>query len=112
MSEWIPVISSAIVLVFIPLGFLRDYYFTFKKSFKFIIWLQLLVGLLGFLFHLYPIVSSDEGRLVDRIRYVPPIMAPLLFCNLAFLMAFGWRSIIDHNKKDVLLLGWFLSHVR
>jgi hypothetical protein len=107
VSEWIPVISSAIVLAFIPLGFIKSYYFEFKLTFKFIIWLQIAVGMLGFVFHLYPILTNTDENIIDLVLYGPPILAPLLFCNLAILMAFGWRSIIDQEKKDVLLLGWF-----
>lgn len=112
MSEWIPVISAACILSFVPMGFYKEYYFKFKPVLKFILWLQIFVGVLGFFLHLYPILSSNEGSIIDRVLYGPPVLAPLLYCNLAVLMAFGWRSIIDHEKKEVLLRGWFESGVR
>lgn len=101
ISEWIPVISAALILVFIPLGLIRKYYKLFMPTFKYLLWLQFFVGILGAFLHIYAILIDNSASIIDKLLYGPPVLAPLLFCNLAFLMAVGLMCIKDEHKKYI-----------
>ena len=88
-SEWIPVISSAMAMIFIPICLNNFCDKRYNRIIFFILSLQIFVGILGFLFHLYPIFQNKSQNIIELILYGPPILAPLLFCNLSLLMGFG-----------------------
>ncbi len=48
-----------------------------------------LVGLGGFGFHLTAAVRGPAGTLLENLLYGPPVLAPLLFANLAILAGIG-----------------------
>ena len=50
---------------------------------------QGMVGVLGFYFHGVAVLNGPEPDLFDNIVYVAPVLAPLLFANIALLAVFG-----------------------
>ncbi len=79
--------ALAVGYLFVPLvlrvqpGFLRAGYALLAA--------EALTGLLGFGFHLRPVLTVTEPGLAERIIYGAPLFAPLLFTNLALLAALG-----------------------
>ncbi|MGM0575375.1 MAG: hypothetical protein ACQEXJ_06565 [Myxococcota bacterium] len=87
-TEWIPVISSAFAV-----GFLASVVTTrtgprFLKLALWVVGLQVLVGIAGFLLHLFANLES-QAAFAPSFIYGAPIFAPLLFPNLAILAALG-----------------------
>jgi len=61
--------------------------------------LNLLVGLVGFGFHLAGNLAGTQSIVWARMMYRNPLMGPLLFCNLAVL---GGLSLLP---EPVVRLG-------
>ena len=59
---------------------------------------QVIVGVLGFYFHGVAVLNGPAPNLFDNIVYVAPVLAPLLFANLALLAVFG---LWDAQEKSV-----------
>lgn len=111
-TEWIPVFSSALVMGVIPYFISpKRNQFIFKLSY-FVIALQFCVGLLGAGLHMLSIIkfSNVDHTFVEKIKYGAPIMAPLLFCNLALLMVIGMMAF---ESEDMLCKGicFSVSHI-
>ncbi|MGD8602594.1 MAG: hypothetical protein PVF19_14680, partial [Gemmatimonadota bacterium] len=52
--------------------------------------LQVVAGVLGFGLHVTPLFTeTSSASLVDRVVYGPPVLAPLLFANMAVPGALG-----------------------
>ncbi|WP_088225540.1 hypothetical protein [Desulfosporosinus sp. FKB] len=62
-----------------------------------IVTLNLLVGLLGFGFHVWGDLAGTQSIVWARIMYRNPLLGPLLFSNLAFL---GGLSLLPENDDD------------
>ena len=56
--------------------------------------LQIVVGVLGWCFHVRAILSSPMETYWERVVYAAPIFAPLLFANLALLALIGLWSLL------------------
>ena len=50
-----------------------------------ILMLNLVVGVLGFGFHLFGDLAGTQSIVWERMMYRNPLLGPLLFCNLALL---------------------------
>ena len=117
-AEWIPVYFAAISTVILLAGFYY-YRFTFHKGWAGrlglivgwlsilvgitgIIGLQVLVGMVGFYFHLVVDLQGPAPSLKDDILYGAPIFAPLLLPNLAILAAIG---VWDRREKSRRMLN-------
>ena len=96
ISEWIPVFSSALavgyllVLIFQPLN---DVLYKYGIG---VIGLQIVVGLIGAILHLFPHVDALTSGSFSRVIFGAPVFAPLLFVDLAVLSALG---LWDLQKK-------------
>ncbi|WP_434512729.1 hypothetical protein [Desulfitobacterium sp. AusDCA] len=70
---------------------------TNKKAFLGIMGLNLVVGLIGFIFHVIGDLSGTQTLVLARFLYRDPLMGPLLFCNLAVL---GTLSLLFENIPE------------
>jgi len=89
-SEWIPVCAGAAAAGFLISAFLSvrlpD---RFKRWCWGVLFVQFVVGIAGFFFHLYGNFLNPMTNWWGKIVYGAPIFAPLLFPNLALLAAIG-----------------------
>jgi len=87
--EWIPVFSAALAIGFLLTTLIQ------KKNLKFlnlcfgVLCIQVIVGLLGFGFHLNVVLKDGLLNFPQNIVYNAPIFAPLLFVNLSILSGFA-----------------------
>ncbi len=89
VSEWIPVVSSALAV-----GFLAAIYMTpvgrrYLWVCAGVLMVQAVVGLVGFYFHIRADLSGPSSRWLDNLISGAPPMAPLLFPNLVLLAGLG-----------------------
>ncbi|HEX7653579.1 MAG TPA: hypothetical protein VF607_08735 [Verrucomicrobiae bacterium] len=87
--EWIPVGASALAIgtLSVPLFMATGTaYFRFCLA---VLLLEALVGLTGFGLHLHADLVAEGGDLFQRVVHGAPILAPMLFPNLALLAAIG-----------------------
>lgn len=88
-TEWIPVVVAALATGHLVAALVR----TPDRRFLDICWavlaLSVLTGLVGFWFHLDPILEEAGRPVAYRVIYGAPIFAPLLFPNIAALAGIG-----------------------
>ncbi|WP_169973734.1 hypothetical protein [Tautonia rosea] len=92
-SEWIGVISAAYAVGAL---FAVATFPTSRLTWRFaavVMITQVIVGLVGFLFHLIPNLRSPMPTFWESFVYGAPIFAPLLFADLAILATFGLWAI-------------------
>jgi hypothetical protein len=99
-AEWLAVAASALAVGTL-LAALVDYENRPWLRFCLLVMaLQVVVGLLGFYFHLRGNLSNGTGSLWERFIYGAPAFAPLLFANLAVLAAIGlWVLLEDERTR-------------
>ncbi|MCH7549792.1 MAG: hypothetical protein IH969_09705, partial [Candidatus Krumholzibacteriota bacterium] len=65
--------------------------FSFKNSREFltvaigVMAMQVIVGVLGFYFHGVAVWNGPSPKLFDNVVFVAPVLAPLLFADIALL---------------------------
>jgi hypothetical protein len=98
-AEWIPVVSAAyavgalIAVATIP-GSRSTWFFAAA-----VMVLQVVVGLMGFVYHLIPNVRGPMPTLWESFVFGAPIFAPLLFADLALLAGLGlWAVALAHPE--------------
>lgn len=87
--EWLPVGASAIAVGFLTATITGKSYHVMILTSLYLMVLQIVIGLLGFYFHLIAVLQGPSESLFNNIIYVAPTLAPLLFVNLAILSIFG-----------------------
>ena len=101
VSEWIPVVASAIAL-----GFLSVFIFVCKvppKLFlytRYLMYAMLLVGFLGFVLHLQSSWKNFSYKFFPNFVYGAPLFAPLLFSNIAILSLIGLEAKLGVNSES------------
>lgn len=98
VTEWIPVISSAIAIGFLLVIFLSK---TSRRYFDItlaVLACQIIVGLIGFYFHGMTVSGGIDSTFFKNLVSAAPIFAPLLFVNLALLSGVG---ILDVRNKQL-----------
>ena len=96
--EWIPVFSAAIASGFLVSAF------SFKNSREFltaaivVMAIQVIVGMFGFYFHGVAVLNGPAPDFFDNVVFVAPVLAPLLFADIALLGVFG---LWDVRTKSV-----------
>jgi len=95
LNEWIPVASSALAIGFLFTVIIRSVNHFFLKQCLWIIGIQIIVGLLGFYFHLVADLRGPASSFMDNLKYGAPVFAPLLLPNLAILATIGLWDILD-----------------
>ena len=88
-TEWIPVISSAVAIGFLLVIFLGKVSQRFLDLTLGVMFVQVIVGSVGFYFHGMALTSGVDTSFFKNLVSTAPIFAPLLFANLAFLSAVG-----------------------
>jgi len=87
--EWIPVIASGLAVGFLTMPLIQRVGRGFVALCFLMLFLQVLVGLAGFVLHLHADLVVERGSLFQSIVHGAPIFAPLLFPNLALLAGIG-----------------------
>lgn len=97
--EWIPVYTSAMAVGFLTTAVVRPRNLPFLKFCLPILALNALTGVVGFYLHLAANLGADASSLKDSFLHGAPVLAPLLFPNLAVLGIMGVMRCVD-NIKD------------
>ena len=99
VNEWIPVMSSALAVGFLFTAMVMPANQSFLKLCFWIIGLQVLVGMVGFYFHLVVDLQGPASSLKDDFLYGAPIFAPLLLPNLAILATIGVWDMREKSRR-------------
>ena len=93
LTEWIPVISSAVAVSFLGTALTRKCSRSFFEICIAIMFLQVFVGVIGFYFHANSVTEGLSSSFFENLIYTAPVFAPLLFVNLAFLSGLGLLGV-------------------
>jgi hypothetical protein len=93
-TEWISVAAAALAASFLLTVLIRPLDRGFQLICLALMGLQVLVGGLGFLFHVRAGLDGVSESVWGNLIYGPPLFAPLLFVNLALLAAIGLWEIV------------------
>ena len=93
LTEWIPVISSAVAVSFLSTALVRKCSHRFFEICMAIMFLQVIVGVTGFYFHSISVTKGLSSSFFENLVYTAPVFAPLLFVNLAFLSGLGLLGV-------------------
>lgn len=96
-SEWWPVVASALAAGFLAAA-LADRGRAFARICLGVLGLQALVGLIGFYLHVAADVNGLSASLYENFVHGAPVLAPLLFVDLAILAAIGLTVPIVHDS--------------
>ena len=98
--EWIAVVAAAFAVGWL-LAAVVDY------SHRPYLWLclglmfvEIVVGLLGWYYHIRAILRSPMSDLWDKLLYSAPLFAPLLFANLAVLGMLGLWGLLRQGAAE------------
>jgi hypothetical protein len=108
-TEWIPVISSALAAGFLLVPLILPVARRFLDLCLIAMGLQIVVGLLGFWFHVRANLIEPGVSLFDKLVNGAPPMAPLLFPNLAVLAFIGLWALIPHLQEAAPGHSWLGS---
>lgn len=100
-TEWIPVISSAIAVGFLFSPFVTPVTARYLRLCLWILVLQVVVGLLGFYYHVAANLHGPHSGWWDNFVFGAPALAPLLFPNLALLAGIGLLVLRKHLPDDI-----------
>ena len=89
VTEWIPVISSALAVGFLLVPLLMRITRPYLRTCALVMFLQASVGVLGFALHFRADLHGVGPTLLDRIIYGAPVFAPMLFLDLVLLAGIG-----------------------
>ncbi len=101
-TEWIPVLSGAIATIFLFIVLFYSGHRYFLRFVMFIMGLQILVGVGGFIFHGISIFQSSEQTMLAKLLHSAPLFAPLLFANIAFLAAIGLHEMLRESESKAI----------
>jgi hypothetical protein len=97
-SEWIPVVSSGLAVGFLLTLLIVDEQRDFLWQTGGVLFLQILVGGLGFILHAWADWHRPAGSFFANVISGAPPFAPLLFPNLALLGFIGILAM-DHSLR-------------
>ena len=100
--EWVPVVASAYGLGFLLMAFFRPPTAAFLNICLGVLALQALIGGAGVILHLEAALAGTSHGWLQKIIEGPPLMAPLLFPNLALLSGLGildWRGKLQSHHS-------------
>jgi len=86
-TEWIPVAASAFAVAFLAMPLMRPVGRPYLWLCGGVLGVQVVVGLLGFAYHVRANLAGPSQSLLDNFIYGAPAMAPLLLPNLVLLAA-------------------------
>ena len=97
ITEWIPVVSSALAFGFLLTLIIQPLNNPLKKYGVAIILLQIIVGLLGAAFHIRPLFGEVSDDIFSQVIFGAPVFAPFLFVDIAVLSAI---ALWDLHRKS------------
>lgn len=93
-TEWIPVIFGAFAVSSLILAtWYEKMNLAFLRYLVIVMLLQIGVGVLGFVLHVYANLGPDLGFVYEKFVYGAPAFAPLLFADVAALALLGLLGI-------------------
>lgn len=101
-TEWIPVVTSAFAIGALTMAILAPLDQKLYRYAKMVLWLQIITGLAGAVFHIWPLFSQPTDDLFSSIIYGAPVFAPFLFIDLAILAAIGLWDLHEKTKESQL----------
>jgi hypothetical protein len=101
VTEWIPVVSSALAVGFLLVPLLMRVNRGFLRLCALVMLLQATVGVVGFALHGLADLHGTGPTLFDRVVYGAPIFAPLLFADLVLLAGIGLFVLYRETPEAV-----------
>jgi hypothetical protein len=92
-TEWLPVASSAFAVAFLAIFFVVPVSAGYLKACIAVVFLQVVVGLIGFTLHLLADIHGPSRSLFQNVVNGAPPFAPLLLPNLVVLALIGFWVI-------------------
>ncbi len=89
ITEWIPVGASALALGFLSMPVMFEAFPAILRYCRYIMYGMAFTGLLGFLLHFISLMQNFGSHFFPNFVYGAPLLAPLLFTNVAFLAILG-----------------------
>ena len=97
--EWLPVFASALAVGFLGVALVEQHR-SFLRISVAVLALQVVIGLVGFYFHLIADINGLSSSLFENFVHGAPVFAPLLFIDLVFLAMIGlWDMLSDHVRQ-------------
>ena len=93
-AEWIPVYASAIAIGFLAIAAARPSDTSILMFCALFLVVNALVGVVGCYLHLAADMHVPAESVKDSFLYGPPVLAPLLFPNLALLGILGIMGVV------------------
>ena len=98
-TEWLPVFASAFAVGFLAVA-LVERHRSFLLISGAVLALQIVIGLVGFYFHLIADINGLSSSLFENFVHGAPVFAPLLFVDLVLLAMIGlWDMLSDHARQ-------------
>ena len=95
-TEWLPVFASALAVGFLGVALVEQHR-SFLRIAVAVLALQIVVGGVGFYFHLVADINGLSSNLFENFIHGAPVFAPLLFVDLVLLAMIGlWDMLSDH----------------
>lgn len=105
-TEWIPVCSAALATGFLLVPLLLPVTRRFLDGLAAVMFVQVVVGVVGFWFHLQANLAAPGATLWDKLVFGAPPMAPLLYPNLVALAAIGLWTLMPHVPEAEERASW------
>ena len=94
-TEWLPVFASALAVGFLGVALVEQHK-SFLRISVAVLGLQIVIGLVGFYFHLIADINGLSSSLFENFVHGAPVFAPLLFVDLVLLAMIGlWDMLSD-----------------
>ncbi len=94
-TEWLPVFASALAVGFLGVALVEQHR-TFLRISVAVLALQIVIGVVGFYFHLAADINGVSSSLFENFVHGAPVFAPLLFVDLVLLAMIGlWDVLSD-----------------
>jgi hypothetical protein len=100
ITEWIPVVSSALAVGFLCVPLFVQVSREFLHLCGLVMALQATVGLLGAFLHFRADWLGTGPTLLDRIIYGAPVFAPMLFPDLVLLASIGLYTLYVRARHE------------
>ena len=98
-TEWIPVFASALAVGFLGVALVEQHR-SFLRISVAVLALQIVIGFVGFYFHLIADINGLSSSLFENFVHGAPLFAPLLFVDLVLLAMIGlWDMLSDHDRQ-------------
>jgi hypothetical protein len=98
-TEWIPVVSSALAVGFLAVLLFSAGQRAFLYGCSLVLLLQMAVGGLGFVLHVWADLHGPAGTLFEKVVSGAPPFAPLLLPNLSILGFIGIAAMLREAQS-------------